>query len=456
MHTRWGLLAGAAAVFGSVLAAPAPLHAAPPETRRIGGVDRYETAALVSAEAFPPGVEQVVVTSGASVIDGVSAAPAAAKAKAPILYSKLDEVPAPTVNELRRLRPKNITIVGGLEAVSDKAADELVAAGTPQGGAAPKLARIAGVDRYETSAAVAAVFQADGLQRAYVAPGDRLDLAVIAGPPAALTGGPVLLSPRDALPQSIIAQLDRLNPPGIEIIGDTNALSANVEQQLQPLSGVVRRLDGTQQPPDSFSLLSSRFVRDPSLAYIVTDNSFPDPAAVGTLAAQAGRAVIFVHEGGACVTEDVWQYFDARPDLGSIVIGGSEAVVADPRGLPSCSPPRLFLTSSTGTTVEPRLDASCWGPPGRALCADGFSDEGPRLEVTRGTEVSFRFTSAVRPISLHGEIYPPGKPEIAHTFDAAGNTTKLTLDGPPGLYVLRITTTWSRGDTTHVLHVNLT
>ena len=58
----------------------------------------------------------------------------------------------------------------------------------------------------------------------------------LAGAPVAgLSSGPILLSPRDRLPQPVIAELKRLRPQNIVILGGAGAISSAVATQLEAL-----------------------------------------------------------------------------------------------------------------------------------------------------------------------------------------------------------------------------
>ena len=66
-----------------------------------------------------------MVVSGEAIPDALSATPAAFMRVAPVLLVDLDDIPAPTDAQLRRLGPQRITVVGGTAAVSDAVLDRL-------------------------------------------------------------------------------------------------------------------------------------------------------------------------------------------------------------------------------------------------------------------------------------------------------------------------------------------
>ncbi|AUI52063.1 Animal haem peroxidase [Arthrobacter crystallopoietes] len=93
---------------------------------RIGGTTLYDTAAMISAEHYAPGVDTVYLTTGENFPDALSGSPAAGKQGAPILLvPRSGSVPASVAAELQRLKAKRAIILGGPLAVSAGVEDEL-------------------------------------------------------------------------------------------------------------------------------------------------------------------------------------------------------------------------------------------------------------------------------------------------------------------------------------------
>src|SRR4051812_8425730 len=81
--------------------------------------------------------------------------------------------------------------------------------------------RVAGADRYQTSAAISASTFAPGVPVAYIATGLVFSDAVSGGAAGGARGGPVLLTMPDALPGAIRSELSRLKPAKIVVLGGT-------------------------------------------------------------------------------------------------------------------------------------------------------------------------------------------------------------------------------------------
>ncbi|MCL4555038.1 MAG: cell wall-binding repeat-containing protein [Actinobacteria bacterium] len=116
---------------------------------RIGGRDRFDTAARVAAATIAkrgtvaePGL--VFVARGDDFPDAVSAAPAAFAGRVPILLARQTSVPTVTAAAIRDLQLTEAIVLGGTGAIQEQTLP----------GLGISALRVAGGDRYSTSAAV--------------------------------------------------------------------------------------------------------------------------------------------------------------------------------------------------------------------------------------------------------------------------------------------------------------
>jgi putative cell wall-binding protein len=195
----------------------------------VAGSDRYETAAMVSAGAFPADTDTVFVATGQDFPDALGAVPAAGTTvgKSPVLLVTRDEIPQPVRTELSRLSPRRIVVLGGPAAVSDAVVAQL------GDFASDPVTRVAGSDRYGTSVEVSKQFfqVLPPVPVAFAVNGNRFPDALSVG--AYASGqGPILLSDRDCIPQGVLTELNRVGSSFVYLIGGTAVLTERVEQLL--------------------------------------------------------------------------------------------------------------------------------------------------------------------------------------------------------------------------------
>ena len=194
---------------------------------RLYGDDRFATSAAISAATFAPGVKVAYVANGLAFPDALSGAPAAGARKAPVLLIGQNAVPGAVAKELGRLRPEEIVVLGGTGSVSADVATQL--AGYT---ASKRVTRAAGDDRYGTSAAISAATFEPGVPVVYVANGLNFPDGLSGAPAAGVGGGPVLLTASTRVPPAVAAELDRLDPARIVVLGGSGVVSDSVASSL--------------------------------------------------------------------------------------------------------------------------------------------------------------------------------------------------------------------------------
>lgn len=206
------------------------LASADREVARTAGDDRYLTAVEVS-KAYFDGAENAVLCTGLNFPDALSAAPLARHLHAPLLLTRPGAVDAATLDQFEGLGVKDVYVVGGPSVVSDAVLAQLVNAGY-------SAHRIAGADRYETSAEVARelkklIRQPYVMNRAFFARGDNFPDALAVGPVAAAAHAPILLVKPTELPASVAEAVDDLNLVAGFIAGGSDVVSNGVRDSLR-------------------------------------------------------------------------------------------------------------------------------------------------------------------------------------------------------------------------------
>ena len=194
--------------------------------RRIAGTDRFDTAARVSRGLFPGTRRIVHVATGRDFPDALAATPTVVASGGPLLLVDRDRIPDVVGDDLRRLSPDEIVVLGGPAAVSRDVELALQAF-------APTVRRLAGPDRYAT--AVATVPEDRSPTTAMVATGEDFPDGLAAGAAAARLDAAVLLSRRDDVPDATWEWLRGSTVERILLVGGEGALSADVERRLGAL-----------------------------------------------------------------------------------------------------------------------------------------------------------------------------------------------------------------------------
>ncbi|MFX0537786.1 cell wall-binding repeat-containing protein [Ornithinimicrobium sp. Y1847] len=272
---------------------------------RLGGSDRYATAAQVASQ-FPANVDVAFVAGGANFPDALAGAARAGAVNAPVLLTRAGSIPGPTAAQLNRLRPQRIVVLGGTGAVDNAVLQDLRQYARSTG--ADAVTRVSGADRFATSARISSLYS-PGVATAYVATGRAFPDALSGAALAGRNGAPLLLVDTNRIPGSIDAELRRLRPQRIVILGGNGAVSGAVQTELATYASAstnkVTRIAGSDRYLTSASV-ASRFPAGVQGAYVATGSTFPDALAGAALAGTRNSPVLLTRAGelpGAITTE---------------------------------------------------------------------------------------------------------------------------------------------------------
>lgn len=344
-----------------------PIPSPPVAMERWAGADRYATSVRISQEAFPAGADTVFVATGQSFPDALAAGPAAATLGAPILLTAANQLPAAVSTELQRLDPSVIYLLGGSAAIATGVEAQIDAATNAQ------IRRLAGTDRYETTAAVTelAFPTADVV---YVAAGTGFADALSAGAPGGILDRPVLLTGNTLLPAASRGQITRLANPDIIVLGGTAVVSNAVVTELDSLTtGTVRRVSGADRYATSVAVSEDAFPAADTV-FLATGTTFPDALSAAPAATSLGAPILLTTP--ACAPAEVISEV-ARLGAGRVITLGGQNAVSDaaaaltpcPVAPPNPTPP----PPSTGATLQPGTTLIGSGAPRRSIHRPGRS-----------------------------------------------------------------------------------
>lgn len=192
---------------------------------RRAGPTRYETAVEIARSRFTS-AEVVYLASGSAFPDALAAAPLAGKGAGPVLLTPRDSLPGVVEDELRRLNPATIVVLGGEGAVGRAVVERLGKL------TSARIERLAGEDRFETAVEIAESAFPSATPVLYVANGLNFPDALAVAPVALREGAPILLTQGESLTQDVIDEIARLRPNRITVLGGLSIVSGDVENLL--------------------------------------------------------------------------------------------------------------------------------------------------------------------------------------------------------------------------------
>lgn len=186
--------------------------------QRVSGPTRFETSAAISKATFPANAPVAYIANGLNFPDALSGAAAAGMLGGPVLLTSPTALPAAITTELARLKPAKIFVLGGTGAVNAAVFTALDAYTTGP------VERLSGASRFETSAAISAETFEPGVPVAFIANAYNFPDALSGAAAAGVFGAPVLLSAADRISPAVQAELERLDPARVVVLGGPGAI----------------------------------------------------------------------------------------------------------------------------------------------------------------------------------------------------------------------------------------
>ncbi|WP_181075047.1 cell wall-binding repeat-containing protein [Rathayibacter iranicus] len=296
------------------------------DVTRLAGTDRQGTAVEISKAVFGANVPVVYIATGANFPDALSAAPAAAKQGGPLLLVDRDSMSQPVRDELARLKPGKIVVVGSALSVGDSLLNELT-------GYAPAVERIGGKDRYDTSKRIIQYAFSGGSSRAWLATGEKFPDALGASAAAGSADAPVILvngtgTSADAVTRGIVSGL---KVQTLTVAGNALSVSDGIVSSL----GVptVKRIGGVDRYDTSEQLNRAAFTSAKTV-FLATGENFPDALAGATAAGYANSPLFAVPP--TCVPRAVLTDIAKSGAKRVVLLGGPTTLSEDVARLTPC------------------------------------------------------------------------------------------------------------------------
>ena len=267
-------------------------------TERINGNNRYETSAQISRQTFPNTAKTVVIASGENFADSLVAGSLANKENAPVLLTQKEKLPQSIKNEIKRLNPEKIIVVGGKESVNIKELENAT--------------RISGNDRYQTSVEV--MKKIDPNSKVIIASGLNFADCLCATPLATKENLPIILTDGHNLPQEIKKDKVAL------IIGGRNSVNIKGLENTKRIAGADRY---------ETALLIAKEYGNLNKFIVADGRNYPDALSVSPLAHKNDEPILLTKPNQ---TEYINKLAKENNTKQITVVGGEQSVAAEQVG----------------------------------------------------------------------------------------------------------------------------
>lgn len=261
--------------------------------KKLKGDDRFETAIKISQSGWTKS-DTVVIVNGEdkSMVDGLTATPLASVKNSPILLSSNEKLPQKTVEELKRLNPSKVVVIGGNNSMPNSVVEAIKAVNSKI-----SVQRIGGDTRYQTSINIAKeIDKTNNVSKLYIGAGngeaDSLSIASLAGKEKT----PIVLTQKDGVDNEAEQFIKSNKVSNIYFIGGVEKISNKAIEQVGKIvnKDISNNRVAGQTRQETNAKVIDKFYSQSKLDGVVVANQdkLIDALAVGPLAAKNNSPVI--------------------------------------------------------------------------------------------------------------------------------------------------------------------
>ncbi|HFL2421046.1 TPA: cell wall-binding protein Cwp10 [Clostridioides difficile] len=261
--------------------------------KKLKGADRFETAIKISQSGWTKS-DTVVIVNGEdkSMVDGLTATPLASVKNSPILLSSNEKLPQKTVEELKRLNPSKVVVIGGNNSMPNSVVEAIKAVNSKI-----SVQRIGGDTRYQTSINIAKeIDKTNNISKLYIGAGngeaDSLSIASLAGKEKT----PIVLTQKDGVDNEAEQFIKSNKVSNIYFIGGVEKISNKAIEQVGKIANkdISNNRVAGQTRQETNAKVIDKFYSQSKLDGVVVANQdkLIDALAVGPLAAKNNSPVI--------------------------------------------------------------------------------------------------------------------------------------------------------------------
>lgn len=234
----------------------------------------------------------------------------------------------------------------------------------------------AGATRYDTNAQASAATFEPGTD-VLLASGQLFPDALAAGPAAASVDASLLLTRADALPAVTAAELERLQPASVTIVGGQPSVSTAVVEQVLAIvpEARIERVAGSDRY-ETAALLAERYFPESSTAFVASGQVFADALSASGTAAVLGDVPVLLTRQSEATGVTV---------AALATLGATDVTVLG--GEPSVSDDAVRQLRETGATVTRIAGHDRYAT--NALLVDAFIEPSAQQAITIATGRDF-------------------------------------------------------------------
>lgn len=244
---------------------------------------------------------------------------------------------------------------------------------------APTPVRLNGVDRYATSVLLSQAAYPSPISggTVYVSVGTQFADGLAAAPAAAQLDAPLLLVRPTSVPEQVRAELVRLNPASIVVVGGEAVVSAAVYDAVQQIvpTAVLRRDAGADRFATAREIALAGFPTGAPVVFLASGAGFADALSASAAAGHLGGPVLLVPGAATQLDAATRDLIEALGATTVVIAGGTGVVQASIETDAATIPGVTTVVRKGGSTryeTSALLSAYAFGAPTAGFIAYGL------------------------------------------------------------------------------------
>ena len=262
-----------------------------PYVTEISGANRYDTAAKISKRGWKS-ASTVVVVNGEKELEGIISNPLAATYNAPVLLVEKEKVRNQTIDELKRLKPSSILLVGGNNSIGSKA-ENIIKNAVPSS----SIRRIQGANISDISVNIAKEIDSKhNISKVYVAGDNGAADALSVVSKAAEEKSPILVTSKNKVATSVKNWIKSNSISSAYFLGEKSVISDAVIKEIDSVvSGNVskNRIGGSNRNQTNARVIKALYTESSyNSVYVTKNRPIVDAISVGVYAAKTKSPIV--------------------------------------------------------------------------------------------------------------------------------------------------------------------
>ncbi|MDO5717824.1 MAG: cell wall-binding repeat-containing protein [Tissierellia bacterium] len=278
--------------------------------QRISGEDRYQTAIQISKNSYAKS-NYAIIASGENYADALVGGTLSVQIKAPLYLTKKDSLPEGLKEELERIHPEEIYLIGGVEAISSDLEDELSKDFT--------IKRVSGKDRQKTAEKVVELrylinkgsedaFKKDEQLTNFLVNGYKFPDSISAAPLVGRMVGKEIFA-------ALCLEENNDKYPDAYIIGGEESVKGESDKRISGPNRFITSLEVAKEYEKNFDGFST--------VIIVNGEDYPDALSASALSAMENAPILLSKKDS--IDESVLSYIKSKAKK-VMIVGGEMSV----------------------------------------------------------------------------------------------------------------------------------